>query len=78
MNNWREIGPVVLLQIQREPMKEGTTTRVYKPDRLAQVERIWLTPAGVTAELNGERVLMPIMPTIRAPATLALIPCRLD
>ncbi len=56
MNNWREIGPVVLLQIQREPMKEGTTTRVYKPDRLAQVERIWLTPAGVTAELDGERV----------------------
>lgn len=56
MNNWREIGPVVLLQIQREPIKEGTTTRVYKPDRLAQVERFWLTPAGVTAELEGKRV----------------------
>jgi hypothetical protein len=56
VREWREIGPIVLLQVQREPMKEGTTTRVYKPNKLAQVERIWLTPAGITTELNGERI----------------------
>jgi hypothetical protein len=58
MREWREVGAVVLLQIQRGPLKQGATRKVYQPDgALVSVERFFLNQRGVTALFEGQEAL---------------------
>lgn len=55
---WREIGQVVLLQIQQEPMKVGDVVRVFTPEQsLSQVETFQLSREGVSAVIEGKTVV---------------------
>ncbi len=53
---WHDIGSVVLLQVQINPIKiNEDSRRVYRPEpALRQVEQLKFTPEGVTAMLNSE------------------------
>lgn len=54
---WREIGQVVLLQVQRQPMKVGDVHRVFTPEQsLCQVGDFRLSREGVSAIIEGETV----------------------
>lgn len=54
---WRELGPIILLQIQLKPLKEGDQHRVYLPhDALYSVDSFQLSKAGITASINGQTV----------------------
>lgn len=54
---WRELGPIVMLQVQLKPLKEGTQHRVYKPhDALHPVDTFSFSKAGITAVIDGQQV----------------------
>jgi hypothetical protein len=58
VNVWREIGPAVLLQVQRGPLKVSHNGRkLYKPEGvLVSCDRFELSCEGVTASLDGQTV----------------------
>ncbi len=58
MSVWREVGPIVLLQVQIGPLKTGQKPhRVYSPQgMLHQVDTVEVTSQGMSARLDGEKV----------------------
>jgi hypothetical protein len=59
MESWREIGPIVLLQLQVKSMKSQRADgrKVYQPDEaLWLVEQAEITSNGLTAMQNGTLV----------------------
>ncbi|MCB9436333.1 MAG: hypothetical protein H6673_04975 [Anaerolineales bacterium] len=54
---WRELGTIIMLQVQLKPLKEGTDHRVYKPHTaLHPVDAFDLTKEGITAVVDGQQV----------------------
>jgi hypothetical protein len=55
---WREVGPVIRLQIQLGPLKTGDNPRVYNPISVLQpVAEFQVSKEGVVARIDGRRVL---------------------
>ncbi len=55
---WREIGKVVLLQIQQQPMKVGDVHRVFSPEQsLLSVDTFQLSREGVSTVLDGKTIV---------------------
>lgn len=54
----RVIGEIVLLQVQVRSLKQGESPRRwYDPAGLVQVERLEIGPDGISATIDGDRVL---------------------
>lgn len=55
------LGRVVRLQIQLAPLKAGEEpNRIYAPDAIREVTRLWMRPEGLVAEAPGGGFLLDV------------------
>ena len=54
--DWVTVGPVVLLQVQRQALTGGEPN-IYRPEPLLEVERLVVDAHGVSTEVDGAVVL---------------------